>query len=158
MTQSPRTLSPSENVRLFWGLVVQPLVTSAMAFVSFPLLLDRDGRTLAGGFSADRIDAAVSVAAGVGIVAFFVTLVGVLPTVLWLVTRRYVTFARALVFGVGFGNLPVALGTALTGGVHGPAGALRAIAFASLVGMAGAAAFWVISIRGRDFSRDVVAG
>jgi hypothetical protein len=133
-------------MRLFRGLVAQPFVTGAMAFVSFPVFFPRD-----------RIDAAVSVAAGVGIVAFFVTLIGVLPTVEWLVTRRYATFAQALVFGVGFANLPVLLG-ALTAGVYGPAGGLRAIAFASLIGVAGAAAFWVISIRGRDFSREPVAG
>jgi hypothetical protein len=45
-----------------------------------------------------------------------------------------------------------------TGGGYGLWGALRGAAFASLIGLAGAAAFWGISIRGRDFSHDPAAG
>jgi hypothetical protein len=145
-------------MRLLGGLVVQPALAGGVAFVSFPLLLlDRSGRTLAGGFPADPIDAAVSVALGAGIVAFFVTLVGVLPVALWIVRRRRLTFMAALLFGLGFGNLPVVLGTVLIGS-YGPSSLLRGVAFASLIGLTGAAAFWVISIRGRDFSRDPAAG
>lgn len=159
MRQQLRTLTPSEEMRLFGGLVVQPFLASVLAFVSFPvLLLDRAGRTLAGGFPTDQTDAAISVAVGTGIVAFFVTLVCVLPTALWLLKRRQVSLTQALLFGLGFANLPVVFGTVSTGGGYGPEGALRAVAFASLVGLTGAAAFWLISIRGSDFKPGTAAG
>jgi ABC-type Co2+ transport system permease subunit len=74
------------------------------------------------------------------------------------VRRRPLTLIQALLFGLGFANLPVVLGTVLTRGGYGVAGVLRGLAFASLIGLAGTAAFWVISIRGRDISRDPVNG
>jgi len=152
MESRARTLTPADEMRLFAGLAVQPFVAAGVAFVGFPVfLLDRTGRTLAAGVPSDPTAAAMSVALGAGIVALFVTLVGVFPTAIWVVKRRPLTFAQALLFGVGFANLPVVLGTILSGGNWS---LLRSHAFASLIGVAGAAAFWVISIRGRDFSRD----
>jgi hypothetical protein len=114
-------------------------------------MLDETGRTLDGRFPASPIQAAMSVAAVTGFLATFLTLVGVLPTVVWLVRRRRVTLTRALFFGLGFGNLPVVLATLFFGGNWN---LLRTHAFASITGVSGAAAFWWISIRGRDFSRD----
>jgi hypothetical protein len=144
-------------MRLFVGLAVQPLLAAGVAFFGFPLLLDQSGRTLAGGFPADSTDAAASVAFGVGIVAVFVTVVGVFPTVLWILKRRPVTLALALLFGLAFGNLPVMLGTVLAGG-YGVAGALRGLAFASLIGLTGAVGFWlIVVVWGRDVSRGGVA-
>lgn len=78
--------------------------------------------------------------------ALVVTLVGVWPTALWLVKRRPVTLAQSLLFGLAFGNVPVALG-GTSAGFHGLSGAFRAIAFASVIGITGAAVFWVISLR-----------
>ena len=145
-------------MRLFAGLAVQPFWAAIVAFFSFPLLLlDRAGQTLAGGVPADPTDAAISVALGTGIVAAVVTLVGVAPTALWVVKRRFVTLAQALLFGLGFANVPVVVGAAAAG-VYGPSGALRAVVFASLIGVSGAAVFWGVSIRGRDFSRGEETG
>jgi hypothetical protein len=134
-------------MRLGAGLVVQPFVAAGVAFFGFPLfLLEADGRTLAGGFPSDPSGSALAVAFGTAIVALVVTLVGVWPTALWLVKRRPVTLAQSLLFGLAFGNVPVALG-GMSAGFHGLSGAFRAIAFASVIGITGAAVFWAISLR-----------
>jgi hypothetical protein len=144
-------------MRLLVGLALQPFLAAGVAFVSFPLLLDRSGRSLAGGFPADATDAAASVAFGVGIVAVFVTVVGVLPAVVWILKRRPITLPLALLFGLAFGNLPVVLGRVLAGG-YGVAGALRGHAFASVIGLTGAAGFWVIAVSRREVIRRGVPG
>jgi hypothetical protein len=74
----PRTLTSDEEMRLLAGFVVQPFLAAGVAFMIFPwLLLDRAGRTLAGGSPADPTAAAVSVALATGIAACLVTLFGV---------------------------------------------------------------------------------
>jgi hypothetical protein len=134
-------------MKLLAGLAVQPFLAAVVAFVGFPFfLLDRTGQTLAGGFPADRTDAAIAVAFGVAIVALFITVVGVFPTALWLVKRRPVTLTQALLFGLGFANLPIVVGTVFAGS-YGVTGALRGSAFASLIGLTGAATFWLMSLR-----------
>lgn len=154
MARPLRRLTPADEMRLFAGLSVQPFLAAFVAFASFPyVLLDRAGRTAAGSYPNDPTDTAMGLAFGVAIVALVVILVGVLPTAVWIVKRRRLTLAYALVFGFGFGNLPVVLGAVLSGG-PGAGGLLRTHAFASLIGVTGAAVFWAISIRGRDFSRD----
>jgi hypothetical protein len=96
MERQPLRLNPSEEMRLLAGLMAQPFVASGLGFLLFPLLLlDTDGRTPAGGFPMDVTDAAHSVALGVGLVAFFVTLLGALPTV-WLTKRRQVSLREAI--------------------------------------------------------------
>ncbi len=140
-----RTLTPIEQRKLFAGLAVQPFLAAAVSFFLFPLLLlDRTGHTLAGGAPTNQADAALSVAAGVGIVALLVTAIGVFPTALWMMTRRPVSVAQALLVGLGFANLPMVLGTVFAGS-YGVEAALRGFAFASLIGLAGATAFWLIS-------------
>ena len=137
---------------MFWGIVVQPFLAGALAFLSFPvLLLDRSGHTLAGGFPADGIDAARSVAIGAGLVALLIAVLGVLPTAVWLTKRGPVSLDRALLFGLAFGNLPFAIGTILAG-TYGVPGFVRGAAFSSLLGLAGAAAFWAIALRGQNAS------
>jgi hypothetical protein len=136
-------------MRLLGGLVVQPVLAGGLAFLLFPfLLLDSDGQTLGGGYPSNPTDAALSVALGAGIVAGLVTLVAVLPTI-WLMQRRQLTFKDALLFGVAFGNAPYVLLAALTRGTYGIPGLLRGIAFSSLLGLCGAALFWLIVLRWR---------
>jgi hypothetical protein len=60
-----------------------------------------------------------------------------------------------LLFGLGFANVPVVVGTVLVGSDRA-AGAFRGCAFASLIGLTGAATFWLISLRERDLNRDTV--
>jgi hypothetical protein len=153
-----RALSPAEEMRVFWGIVLQPFLVGGLAFLSFPvLLLDRRGRTLAGGFPADVIDAARSVAIGAGLVALLIALLGVLPTAVWLTKRRRVSLGEAILFGLGFGNLPLALGTIMAG-TYGVPGFVRGVVFSSLLGLAGAAAFWTIALRAQNLSRPPEAG
>jgi len=155
----PRSLGPLEELRLLAGMAVQPFLAGAVAFVSFPLLLlDRHGNALAGGVPSDVTDAALSVAIGVALLALLVTIVGVFPTALWLVKRGYVRFTSALLWGLGFGNFPLVLGTVLTGGGYGLAAFIRGVVFSSLIGLAGAAVFWVISIRPYKLNRATMAG
>src|SRR4029453_7864144 len=68
------------------GFAIQPFVCALLAFVSFPIL-EYTGRGLYGGRPADPLDAAIAVAAGTGLVGFFVTLVAALPSFLWLRSR-----------------------------------------------------------------------
>jgi hypothetical protein len=156
---SPRRLTSAEELKLLAGLAVQPVLAAVVAFVSFPVvLLDRAGHTLAGGFPSDRTDAAISVALDVAIVVVFMTALVVLPAAFWMLNRRRVTLTQALMFGLGFGNLPIVIGTILTQGGYGLEGVVRGIVFASLIGLTGATAFWIIAIRSQDSSRDPSTG
>jgi hypothetical protein len=149
MKQQVRTLTPAEEMRVLVGVAVQPFVAAVLGLITFPVfLLDRNGQTLAGGSPSNVPDAAGSVAAGVGLVALFVTVVGALPTAVWLMKRRRISLLEALAFGLGFGNLPFAFG-ALIAGTHGIAGFIRGAAFSSLLGVAGAAVFWYIALQSR---------
>jgi hypothetical protein len=150
MRLRPRTLSVSEEMRLFAGLLVQPVLAGAVAFFAFPvLLLDQNGRSLAGGV-VEITSAARAVAIGSGLMAVLVTLVGALPTAVWLTKRRHVSFREARLWGFGFGNVPMVVGTVLAG-PYGVAGFVRGAAFASLLGVTGAAVFWAISLRRQPF-------
>jgi hypothetical protein len=143
-----RLRTQPSDARLLVGLFVQPFLAAGVAFLSFPfLLLDRSGRTLAGGLTSDPTDAAVSVAVGVGVVALVVTVVGVLPTVLWLTERRHPSLTETLLFGLAFGNLPYVLMAIAAGGTYGFTGFIRGVGFSSLLGLTGAAIFWAIALR-----------
>jgi hypothetical protein len=146
---TPELLSPRAEMRLFVGLLLQPILAAALTYAAFPLI-DYTGRPLYGGRASDSADAALALSLGVGVVAALVTIVGVFPAVVWLVKRIDVTFGRAILGGVLFGNLPVVIGTLLAGS-YGPAGFLRAAVMGTTLGICGAALFWVISIRGHHF-------
>src|SRR5687767_610169 len=136
MTAQPRTLSPAEEMRIFLGLLVQPFVAAGLGFVAYPLV------DLHGGRAADSTDAAVALAAGSGLAAFFLSFLAALVAV-WVIRRHPLTLPRALVSGVLLGNVPTVLGV-LAGGVDGWAGFVRVVLFASFLGLGGAAAFWVV--------------
>jgi hypothetical protein len=139
-------------MRVFRGLVAQLLLAPAVAFLIFPLvMLDSHGLTVRGHFVTEPIEAALGVAFYVGVFALFMTVFVVFPATVWLLKRRYVTAPLCLAIGLGLANLPVVVAT-LSGGAT--SGLLRLHAFASLIGASCAAAFWVVAIRGRDFSRD----
>lgn len=133
-------------MRVLRGLLVQPFVCAGLAFVAFRVfLLDWGGQTLAGGSPSDVTDAALSVSAGVGLVAAIVSLAA-LPIAMWVIERRDLTLRQTMSWGIGIGNLPSVPFTAF-GGAYGLAGLVRVIAFSSLLGLAGAACFWLISVR-----------
>jgi hypothetical protein len=87
------------------GFAIQPFVCALLAFVSFPIL-EYTGRGLYGGRPADPLDAAIAVAAGTGLVGFFVTLVAALPSFLWLRSRGLLSRGLVLWCGLILGNLP----------------------------------------------------
>jgi hypothetical protein len=159
VTHLPRTLTAAEEMRLCAGFVVQPFVAGVAAFAGFPFLML--GRAESWFFYPTR--EAIAVALGTFMLAIGVTLVVAVPAALWVVKRRAVTFRRALLYGLAIGNLPFAIGAVLSGLQRillsasrpvEPWAAVGTVLFGSLIGAAGAAVFWVISIRGRDFSRD----
>jgi hypothetical protein len=158
LKRQARALTPTEEMWVLWGIAAQPFVAGALAFIAFPvLLLDRSGRTLAGAVATDVTHAALSVAIGAGMVAVVVALVGALPTATWLMKRRDVSLGVALLFGVAFGNVPFAVGASLAG-AYGLPGLLRGLAFSSVLGVGGAAAFWAIALRRESVSHSREAG
>ena len=159
LAHPPRALTAAEEMRLCMGFVVLPFVAAVVAFVGFPILAF--GRDF--GFDPDLTGAAVSVAGGTFMFAVVFTLVCVVPTAIWILKRRAVPFGEVLLFGLALGNLPVAI-AGLAAVVQrmflsasSPANqwaAIGTVGFASLIGLIGAAVFWAISIRGRNFSHD----
>ena len=105
------------------------------------------------------MDAAVSVAAGVGIAALLVTILGALPLFGFLGRRGVVNRAQVLVSGALLGNVPsvVILALTIASGwrqgaplnlttlAYSPIGLLRAIVYGSFLGMASACAFWLLA-------------
>ena len=159
MTHS-RHLSRAGELRVLLGLAVQPFVTALLAFSTFPVI-DYTGRALYIGRPSDPFDAAMSFAVGVGLVGLIVTIFGALPSLLWLLKRGPVSRRQVLISGAVLGNIPSALivlglaASRLSDGAmpelsqltYGPAGAIRAIAFGSFIGMASAAIFWWLAGR-----------
>jgi hypothetical protein len=144
---TPRPLTTSEERRLFVGLILQPVTIFALAYIFFPvLLLDRFGNTLSGGRPNDVHDAAMSVAFGATLLACVVTLVLVLPAAIWFMKRRAVSLAEALCIGFAIGNAPMAIGSLLAG-TYGAEGLVRGIAMSTVLGLGGAAVFWLIALR-----------
>jgi hypothetical protein len=146
--------SRAQEVRLFAGLAVQPFVAAAVGFMMFPLI-EWSNSALRRGTSGDLVDGAVAVAAGAGLAAFFVTLLGALPIVVWRMRRGPLTLRQVLLGGALLGNLPFAVIVPLAAAAGGsgagwfwPLGAIRALAVGAVFGMAGAAVFWAIAVRG----------
>lgn len=156
MREQPRRLSSAQEMRLFLGLFVQPFVAAGLAFVAFPVV-EHTGRALHGRISVDPLDAAASLAAGVAIVAFLVTLCGAVPAVLWLVRRGPLTLKTVLLSGLVLGNAPVLIGAVLAGFGSGAFGAIRAIVFGSYLGFGSAFVFWVVTVRGSNRVREPAA-
>jgi hypothetical protein len=98
------------------------------------------------------------VALATGVVALFVTVLGVLPTALWLTKRWQLSLREALLFGLGFGNLPYVLLVVAAGGTYGFEGLARGVTFSSVLGLAGAIVFWAIALRRQESNQHQTAG
>jgi len=143
-----RSLTPKEEMRLFKGFAVQPFLAAAVGFLAFPLLLlGREGRL------ADPASGAIGMAIHVWFGALLITIFCVVPTTVWVVKRIRVSFLQSLAWGFAFANLPM---VAVTIAVGGAEGLLRSHSYLTIIGLAGATAFWTIAIRGEDLSRDPV--
>jgi hypothetical protein len=156
-------MTPKAEMRVLVGLVVQPFVAFAAAFVAFPAmayaqgLFDPDRGSYAGSF-----DGAGPVALGAALAAVFVVIVGAVPAIAWLSRRGPLTLGKALISGALLGSLPavvILLLAALTGNLriaeNRPAfdlpRMLPTIGFGAFVGMACALVFWAVA---RDATDD----
>jgi hypothetical protein len=156
-------ISRADQIRLIIGFVVQPFAASVLGFAIFPLV-EWSRHALHGGQSTrDALHGAIAFGLGAGMVAFFVTVCAVLPIVLMCLERGPLTLKQVLLSGAALGNAPGALVVFLsvvTGQQASGASwfwsveALRALAIGSLFGLAGAALFWAVSMRGRAVSRE----
>jgi hypothetical protein len=150
-TQRPRRALMSDDSRVVLGLILLPFIAAVLGFVSFPAF-DASGRALGlyQGAPLNNIDAAISVSAGVFLVASVVTICGA-PIVWWLKRRGPLTLPRLLVTGAIVANLTLLVMmlwivsvTELREPFYSRAGALRAIVFTSYIGLGCAAVFWTI--------------
>jgi hypothetical protein len=91
----PRTLSGSEETRIFLGLMVQPFIAAGLAFVSSPLM-EWSGRAIYGGIDVDPVHLAITQAFGAGVAAFFVSILAALPSAVFVLERHELTLRRAL--------------------------------------------------------------
>ncbi len=136
----PPTLSHRQEMQIFLGFLVQPLVAALFGFVVFLVLMD-DGRNLAPSNAtvSGSVWAARVFGLGTGIVAFFVTPLLALPLFVWMRRRGPITLKTTLTGGAALGNvLSVPLLFVLTPG---------AVVFGTAVGVTCAAAFWWIAGR-----------
>ena len=133
------------TLRIMGALVLQPFVAAAAGFLAFPLVDAMNGFSLTNG-----AEAAISIAVGTGLVAFFVTVCGSLPIVAWLRDRGPVTFGQVMMGGVALGMIPVlVLWTLAIVSAGGPqlGGLLRGAIFATTVGTVSAGVFWLMAHR-----------
>jgi hypothetical protein len=146
------------TLRILAGFAATPVATAVIAVGAYDLFWHA-GLT-ATGVPVHSLDSAVSLGAGVFILAVPTTGVGALG-VIWLSHRRWLTLGRLLLFGAIVGNLPFAMIVAgvfaMNAGVasrevaanwHGLFGALTNIAMGVIVGAGGAATFWLVSLCG----------
>lgn len=154
-----------DALRLLLGFAVLPAVNALLAFFVHQLVWTRGPY----GGVGDPIDAAISFAAGVTIVALLVTVVGAVPIVWWLRNQGRVSLRSIVTAAVALGNAPFAIsvagvvafylvGSATSADVgyvlwSGPMGIFRAIAIGSVMGFASGVVFWAVAIRGTAQSR-----
>ena len=147
-------MTREQEMRVFGGLLAQPLVAAVAAFVLFPALeYIAEAAGASGGRALDPLRAAVSVAFGAAIASVFVVVFGALPAIAWVASRRPLTLGISLAAGAVLGNMPAAIIFLLAslnhawanGNAPGPLALLRPIAFGSSVGTVCGAAFWAIA-------------
>ena len=147
-------LTPKQEMRVLFGLFVQPFAAAATAFLLFPAL---NYGARPGGIYQSRTsaDAPLSLAGAAALAAVFVVVFAALPAIDWMSRRRPLTLPASLVAGTLLGNIPAAvilLLVAVNGGGALPSGfaalafsLLRSLAFGSCVGIVCGAAFWAIA-------------
>ena len=130
-------LSHREEMRIFLGFLVQPLVAALCGFLAFLVLLD-DGQEFAPSNSSlsGSVWAARAFGLAAGIYAFFVAPLAALPLFVWLRRRGPITLATTLVSGAVLGNLLTII-----------AATIAALVIGTAVGVTCAAAFWWIAGR-----------
>ena len=159
MTES-RSLTREGELKVLLGFAAQPFAATLIAFALFPIV-EITGRGLYGGYPSDRLDAAVSMAFGVGVAALPVTVFVAVPVFLRLLRRGHISQAEVMCWGALLGNIPSALivlslaaqllrsgaSADLDNLTYGVPGAARAIILGAIVGAGSASIFWWIAGR-----------
>jgi hypothetical protein len=162
VTRLESRISQADQRRLLTGFVVQPFAAAALGFAIFPLV-EWSGNALDGRPTFELLRPAIKFALAAGIAGFLVTVCAALPIVLSRLERGPLSLRQVLVIGAALGNAPLAIIVLLSivtnqkiSGISWLwlAGALRGLAMGTYFGVAGAALFWAISVRGRDVSRE----
>jgi hypothetical protein len=156
------TLSARSIVKLIGATALAPLVAGAVTFLIF--IGQWYGRLgfFPGSPYSNPIEAAISVAAGVTVIAFMSTVTVALPLLVWRATRGPLSLLSVLSIGAIVGQVPfivivasimvvqVVNGT-LSWSVsdlwYGWYGTLRAFVLGLLIGPSTAMTFWLVGIR-----------
>ena len=139
LTEAP-PLSHREEMRIFLGFLVQPLVAALCGFLAFLVLLD-DGQSFApsGSTLSGSIWAARAFGLAAGIYAFFVAPLTALPLFVWLRRSGPITLSKTLITGAALGNLLNVVMLAV--------GTVRGVIIGTAIGIICAAVFWWIAGR-----------
>jgi flagellar biogenesis protein FliO len=146
MTPRPRTLSLREEMRIFLGLLIQPIVAAVLGFITFPLLEWSHPLLQSDVSVSGSIQPAIAEGIAVSMAASLVTLLAAFPAAVWVLKRYQFTLGRAVMSGLVLGNLIPAIAIVLCAS-YGLLGLVRLIVFGSLLGVAGAVAFWMVWVR-----------
>jgi hypothetical protein len=158
-----RSASRRAGVRLVAAFFVVPPILGCLTFVASVVLV------YAGAIEgAEPVDAALAIAAGIGILAIVVIAFGAIPVVAWFIRRGPLSLRQLLLAGAALGNAPFAVivlvvtithlhGEPRFGDIgrywYGLSGALVRIGIGLLCGTTSAAVFWAVGVRGSDLER-----
>src|SRR5437667_10004873 len=101
----PRSLRTA--LRMLAGFVVVPPTAVLITLTTYDALWHAG--LLADGAPIHTLDSAASLGTGVAILAVLMTVVGVVPGVLWLMNRHQLSLRRLLLLGAALGNVPFAV-------------------------------------------------
>lgn len=154
-------MSSGDEIRVLVGFAIQPFVAALLGLVTFPAL-NYIAHLRYGGRPGDPWDAAMSVALAAGLAGLFVTIIGALPLLAFLLSRGPISRKQVFTSGVVLGNVPlgiIALLVASQSNVSTPPmgssqltgdpllGLVQALAFGSFFGAACAGVFWLVAGR-----------
>lgn len=140
------------------AFAMMPFVGAALAYAGAPLFAASLSKQIGATFSDDM---AGSFAAGAFFVIVLVTAFGALPLFAWMNERGQITYKQCLVAGIGFGNAPFLIISAIIVLVHafkgavvdsnamwyGATGMVRTITTGTLIGAALGSVFWFVGVR-----------
>ena len=157
----PNSDTRHSGLRILAGLIIVPPTTVLIALATYERFWHAG--LLPHGAPIHSLDDAVSLGAGVGILATVMTCVGVIPGVVWLKTQGTLSLTRLLMLGAVLGNVPFAviligivvvhmasgtLSTDIGQYWDGWSGAGVRTALGLICGIGSAAVFWVVAVRG----------
>ena len=148
-----RRLTSTQYARVFAGLAIQPAAAALFGYLAFPLIAVSSANGARGGVVDPS--AAVSIAAGAGLVALLVTIVGAAPVVASRLDRGPLALRQVLGGGALLGVLPILVIALLAspsaqlvdGSIPRTSiASVHALVVGAAFGLWGAAVFWFIAI------------